>query len=225
MSTTTEMTTQVAQTYRSLADSPLFIKYPSSEVYLTGNYIYQAPDQVPYNDGDDESEQKDEYGLDKVSSGGEINPADVIDLPGDEDEDEDSGLVPKLFPALTVSPCREEAEVGKPAMRPRVSDAAEQDTSTSQKLPEVKKLKDAAAPAPTGTDGNAPKRDNKKTGKESMPELPAGLEIQDTKLGEGPQATKGARVTMRYIGKLPDGSVFESNTKNKPAKDLCDRLL
>jgi len=87
----------------------------SSEVYLTGNYIGktympssvnvvdliwvdQAPDQVPYND---ESEEEDEYALDEVSSDVEMDPADMVGLPSDEDED--VGLVPGL---LFIAPIR-----------------------------------------------------------------------------------------------------------------------
>ncbi len=161
----------------------------------------------------------------------------------------------RLF-VLTVSLCRrfeevvseEEAEVEKSAKRPRESNATEQDAPTSEKhSKKAKKLKaenGAAVPAPTGADGEAPKKGKKdkkakkggdakesppKTGEDkeseskqkqgdkgSMGELPGGLKIQDAKLGDGPQAKKGARVSMRYVGKLPNGKVFDSNTKGKP---------
>jgi len=213
-----------------------------NEVYLTGNYIDQAPDQVPYNDDDDddESEQEGEYALDEVSSDVEINPADIVGLPIDEDEDEDAGRFEEVV-------SEEEAEVEKSAKRRRVSDATEQDAPTSDKLSKkAKKLKaenGAAVPAPTGTDAEASKKGKKnkkkkgedakeshpQTGedKESEPrqkqgdkgnmrELPGGLQIRDAKPGEGPQAKKGVRLSMRYVGKLPNGKVFDSNTTGKP---------
>lgn len=43
-----------------------------------------------------------------------------------------------------------------------------------------------------------------------------GVKIDDKKLGSGPAAKKGSRVGMRYIGKLKDGKVFDSNKKGKP---------
>ena len=52
--------------------------------------------------------------------------------------------------------------------------------------------------------------------KGAMRELPNGLKIQDAKVGDGPQAKSGMRVNMRYVGKLADGKVFDSNTKGKP---------
>ncbi|KAH9825461.1 FK506-binding protein 4 [Teratosphaeria destructans] len=43
-----------------------------------------------------------------------------------------------------------------------------------------------------------------------------GVKIDDRKAGTGPAAKKGDRVGMRYIGKLLDGKVFDSNKKGKP---------
>ncbi|MBW0517723.1 hypothetical protein O181_057438 [Austropuccinia psidii MF-1] len=46
--------------------------------------------------------------------------------------------------------------------------------------------------------------------------LPSGLKIVDTKQGQGADAKPGQSVAMRYIGKLTNGKVFDSNTKGKP---------
>jgi len=43
-----------------------------------------------------------------------------------------------------------------------------------------------------------------------------GVKMDDKKLGSGPACKKGHKVSMRYIGKLADGKVFDSNTKGKP---------
>ena len=40
---------------------------------------------MPFNE---DSEPEDDYALDEVSSDVEMNPADLVDLPSDEDEDE-----------------------------------------------------------------------------------------------------------------------------------------
>jgi len=216
-----------------------------NEVYLTGNYVDQAPDQVPMFSDGDESELEDEYALDEVSSDVQMDPADMAGLPSDEDDelDEDAGRFEEIVSA-------EEAKVVKSAKRPRGSDATEQDVPAGEKLSkkDKKKLKTEngaavpapTAPAPTGADGEASKKGKKdkkaKKGdakpaedKESEPkkkqdekgsswthELPNGLTIQDAKLGEGPEVKKGAKVSMRYIGKLPNGNIFDSNTKGKP---------
>ncbi|CZT03352.1 hypothetical protein WAI453_012387 [Rhynchosporium graminicola] len=43
-----------------------------------------------------------------------------------------------------------------------------------------------------------------------------GVKIDDKKLGTGPACKKGNKIGMRYIGKLEDGKVFDSNKKGKP---------
>ncbi|KAF4635490.1 hypothetical protein G7Y89_g2597 [Cudoniella acicularis] len=43
-----------------------------------------------------------------------------------------------------------------------------------------------------------------------------GVKIDDKKIGKGPACKKGDRVGMRYIGKLVDGKVFDSNKSGKP---------
>jgi len=44
----------------------------------------------------------------------------------------------------------------------------------------------------------------------------SGVKIDDKKLGSGPACKKGNKVGMRYIGKLEDGKIFDSNKKGKP---------
>lgn len=43
-----------------------------------------------------------------------------------------------------------------------------------------------------------------------------GVTLDDRKIGTGPGAKSGDRLGMRYIGKLKDGKVFDSNRKGKP---------
>lgn len=72
-----------------------------------------------------------------------------------------------------------------------------------------------------GKEGDA----KQKQGDKGLRELPSGLKIQDSKVGDGPEAKSGVRVSMRYVGKLPTGNVFDSNTKGKPVKTLALVLL
>jgi len=104
----------------------------------------------------------------------------------------------------------------------------------------------AAVPVSTSAaDGDAPKKGDKKEKKDkkakkdveskkeegqevdakqkqgdkgSLRELPSGLKISDAKVGDGPQVKKGMKVSMRYVGKLPNGKIFDSNTKGKPVR-------
>lgn len=43
-----------------------------------------------------------------------------------------------------------------------------------------------------------------------------GVKIEDKKIGSGPASKKGQKVGMRYIGKLENGKVFDSNKKGPP---------
>lgn len=43
-----------------------------------------------------------------------------------------------------------------------------------------------------------------------------GISIDDRKVGSGPAAKKGNTLSMRYIGKLDSGKVFDSNKSGKP---------
>jgi FK506-binding nuclear protein len=68
------------------------------------------------------------------------------------------------------------------------------------------------------------KKKEKKSGTHApLPEqeLPGGLKVQDFKIGDGKMAKPGARVSMRYIGKLTNGNVFDSNTKGKPVRNVA----
>ena len=51
-------------------------------------------------------------------------------------------------------------------------------------------------------------------------ELPGGLKFREATVGSGPAAKKGNTVSMRYIGKLQNGKVFDQNTKGKPVSRL-----
>jgi len=46
--------------------------------------------------------------------------------------------------------------------------------------------------------------------------LEGGIKVKEGKIGTGIQAKKGHTVSMRYIGKLTDGKIFDQNTKGKP---------
>jgi FK506-binding nuclear protein len=47
---------------------------------------------------------------------------------------------------------------------------------------------------------------------------PNGLIIKDSKVGPGATVKKGSKVELRYIGKLADGTVFDSNTSGSPVR-------
>lgn len=72
------------------------------------------------------------------------------------------------------------------------------------------------------------KKEKKEKKKEDKPagevkEVAGGVQVKDVKLGEGPGVQKGQSVKMRYIGKLTNGKIFDSNTKGKPVSPSSPR--
>ena len=64
------------------------------------------------------------------------------------------------------------------------------------------------------------KKEKAANGAPSKKTLNGGLVVEDTKVGTGKAAKPGNRLSMRYIGKLANGKVFDKNTKGKPVSIL-----
>ncbi|KAJ2916797.1 hypothetical protein MD484_g3666, partial [Candolleomyces efflorescens] len=176
-------------------------------VYLTGNYIEQ-PDQPPFGDDSDLDSDEEAYNLQDVSSDVEMDPEDLVGLELDSDA--------SRFEEVDEEPA------AKPSKRPREADEAAEGKAKEGKDKKNKKLKAEDGKAvPAGGDKKekkeAKKEDKKKTkDAPAVKELPGGLKIQDVKVGDGPEAKKGSRVGMRYIGKFLNGQGFDKNVKGKP---------
>lgn len=104
----------------------------------------------------------------------------------------------KKAAAAVTRAASEEKKVAAPVASAKTS--AVQPTADVPKP--VKKVE--AAPQPT-----PPAQDKIKT-------LPNGLIMEDSVIGVGPRAKSGKKVFVRYIGKLQNGKVFDSNTKGAP---------
>jgi FK506-binding nuclear protein len=123
---------------------------------------------------------------------------------------------------------------GQTLKRGRDSDAGEADKlSKKQKAEGGKAVKPDAPETSDKKEKKKEKKEKKKEGKEkdagkadgekqsekkpaAEREVSGGVKVKDTKVGTGPAAKKGNTVSMRYIGKLQSGKVFDSNTKGKP---------
>ncbi|CAF9902796.1 MAG: peptidylprolyl isomerase fpr4 [Alectoria fallacina] len=118
----------------------------------------------------------------------------------------------------------ENKEVKKEEKKVNKEDAAVKDSPLKgdKKVQFAKNLEQGPVSSP-----ETPKTDNKDNAKpdlkkeEGKPKaslgvkIVQGVKIDDKKLGSGPAAKKGSKVGMRYIGKLKDGKVFDSNKKGK----------
>ncbi|GJE87440.1 FKBP-like protein [Phanerochaete sordida] len=204
-------------------------------VYLTGNYIDQIPGDPYGSDNEDEFDSDEEaYRLEDVSSDVEFD-ADELD-----DEEDDSHRFEEITDETTTTTTTTVKADSK--KRPRDSDVVETDEpklSKAQQKKLNKKLKAEDGKAvPTGTEkkeAEKPKAEDKKKEKKEQPKkeekkeaekkkaaevktLDGGLKIQDHKVGSGPAARPGNLVKVRYVGKLQNGKIFDSNTKGDPFK-------
>ena len=75
------------------------------------------------------------------------------------------------------------------------------------------------------------KKEKKKEGEKTKPKLSetktlaGGVKVADHIVGKGSAAKAGDRVSVRYIGKLQNGKVFDSNTKGKPVRAMASQLF
>ncbi|KAF9565519.1 hypothetical protein CPC08DRAFT_815290 [Agrocybe pediades] len=191
-------------------------------VHLTGNYIKQPTDQEPSDDEDEMfSDEEDAYDLREVSSDVEMHPDDLDS--GDETD------------ASRFEEVNDEAPA-KAAKRARESDAAEGKADAESTKKSKKQKAEGGKAVPAAEAPKAEKADKKKKEKKSEGEdkkekseekkadpkvgvkktIAGGVVIQDATIGKGPMAKKGNTVSMRYVGKLTNGKIFDKNVSGKP---------
>ena len=110
----------------------------------------------------------------------------------------------KEEPALTKAQQKKLKKNNGDAAAVEAKKDTETDTKTDKKVQFAKNLEQG--PTPNG---------DKAIGTLGVKEV-KGVKIEDKKLGKGATAKNGNTVAMRYIGKLKDGKVFDSNKKGKP---------
>ena len=118
--------------------------------------------------------------------------------------------------------------------RPRESDATESEQPSKAEKKKQKKQKGEngeAVEAPTQEKKEKGKQKEKEKGeKEKKPKgetktLAGGVQVVDYKVGTGPKAKSGNVVSMRYIGKLQNGKIFDQNKSGKPVSEVICRGL
>ncbi|KAK3328828.1 hypothetical protein B0H66DRAFT_487122 [Apodospora peruviana] len=209
-----------------------FICSGTHSIHLTGNYVMPHD----HDDESDEDDDEDDYdlppGLEDMMDGASDDMSDELDdvdgVPRVEEVDTDEEEAPKLVKAKKGKNKRaaeEEAE-GLDEMM------SKDEKKLSKK--ELKKLKNNKG-EPVATKEESPAKSDKKVqfakNLEQGPTGPAkeqekkasgtvkvvqGVTIDDRKVGTGRTVKKGDRVGMRYIGKLENGKVFDSNKKGPP---------
>ncbi|RYP23045.1 hypothetical protein DL765_001300 [Monosporascus sp. GIB2] len=221
-----------------------FVVKGTHTVHLTGNYIIDANEDISSDEEDDEEGYDFHDGIDDYDSEeSEVDHLDGLQDPRVTEIESDEEDAPKLVAAdakkgKNKRPAEDEGE-GLDEMIAKSGAAAETKLSKKQQ----KKLKnnkgepvaadegkDAAKEAPTKGDKKVQFAKNLEQGPtgSAAAEKPAakgaslgvkvvqGVTVDDRKLGTGRAVKKGDRVDVRYIGKLQDGKVFDSNKKGKP---------
>lgn len=182
----------------------------SYSVHLHGNYI-----EHPYDEEDSDEEDYDDYDIGD-SDEDELD-SDEYDLSPDEDEVIDGSERIEELEELEEDD-EEEEEAPKPKTKKEKKKAIEEAKAEKKR---------SAAEAEEPKQSKKAKKEEKKVefskelekGPSKKPvsrKVEGGVAIEDRTVGEGPVAKAGQKVGVRYIGKLANGKVFDSNTKGKP---------
>ncbi|KAI8632172.1 hypothetical protein F5Y19DRAFT_353339 [Xylariaceae sp. FL1651] len=218
-----------------------FVVKGTHAIHLTGNYIVDTDDM---SDSDDDEDYDLPAGIDGIddydSEESEVDELDDIQDPRiteiDSDEEEEAPKLIESKKGKNKRPAEDEVESLDDMM---AKAGATEQTKLSKK--QQKKLKNnkgepvAKEESKVEASKEAPPKSDKKvqfaknleqgpTGPAAAAEKGAalgiktvqGVTIDDRKIGSGRVVKKGNRVEVRYIGKLTDGKVFDSNKKGKP---------
>ncbi len=118
---------------------------------------------------------------------------------------------PKKQQPLPTPPAKDQKK--KKAEQPKSNEPAKKAEKKVEKNVEKPKEQENKKPEPKA-ESKAEKPQQQAQAKKKT--LPSGLVMEDVKVGNGPRAKNGKKVSVRYIGKLTNGKVFDSNTKGAP---------
>ncbi|EME80784.1 uncharacterized protein MYCFIDRAFT_208168 [Pseudocercospora fijiensis CIRAD86] len=228
-------------------ENVLFKVSGTHSVFLTGNYVeptHSHDDPGMYDpDSDEEGDYDLEPDSDELDEEDEEDELDDMEDPritevDDENSEEEA---PKLVEAKkdkkgkNKRPAEEEVADGSTIDDLIAKEARKEEKLSKKQQKKLKKNDGSAtaapepeAPSSTKSDkkvqfakeleqGPTPTKDSKKEAKAGGIKKVQGVTIDDRKVGTGPAAKSGDRVSMRYIGKLEkDGKVFDSNKTGKP---------
>ena len=184
-------------------------------------------DDDEVSDEDEEMELFDEDSGYKIDVDEELTDADIEALlakrkgkpiPKSNEPAAKKSKIVEVVEEVSASE-EDEDEEEKPVKKEQPKKQAQKEQPKKQEKPTPKKEE---KPTPKKEEKPTPKKDEKPTPKkeevkkENKKTLPSGLVIEDSIVGQGPRAKNGKRVAVRYIGKLMNGKVFDSNTKGAP---------
>ncbi|KAI0175665.1 hypothetical protein GGR52DRAFT_537684 [Hypoxylon sp. FL1284] len=211
-----------------------FIVKGTHAVCLTGNYLIDT-DSAP-SDTEDDDDDEDEYSMQGIeeydTDDSEPDMLDDLQDPRITEIESDDEEAPKLVAAQT-----KKGKNKRPAEEESLDDLMAKAEETKLSKKQQKKLKnnkgeavDSKAEPAKDTAAKGDKKVQFAKNLEQGPTGPAaaekgatlgvkvvsGVTVDDRKVGSGRVVKKGNKVDVRYIGKLENGKVFDSNKKGKP---------
>ncbi|KAJ3072219.1 peptidylprolyl isomerase fpr4, partial [Podochytrium sp. JEL0797] len=152
------------------------------------------------DDDDEDDEEEEEMVGNKrkaVASKKEQKKPKIVEL--EDDEEEEVVAVKKVQPKKE-EPKKKEAKKEEPKKKEAKKEEPKKKEAKKEEPKKKEAKKEEAAPK---------KESNKKT-------LSNGLVIEEIVVGNGPAAKNGQKVGVRYVGKLMNGKIFDSNNSGKP---------
>ncbi|GAA5857795.1 hypothetical protein JCM8547_005984 [Rhodosporidiobolus lusitaniae] len=199
-------------------------------VHLVGHYIRQEDfDQEPYSD------EEGAYDSEDFDEDSDFDEEEMEGLVGGSEEDESmedaadriKELIEEQKPKASKKRAADESAADDSTVS--AADVAGLSKNQQKKLAKKQKAESGeavAAPSPAAkkaAEAPTPKKAEEKKKAEAPKKaanqtrvLQGGLEVTDAKEGTGAACKSGQKVGMRYIGKLENGKVFDSNTKGAP---------
>lgn len=206
-------------------------------VYLTGNFLMPMDEgRQPFDAGEDDedydlSPDEDELDMDEDEESDELDELEnprVTEVESDEEapklvqskgknkraaeSDDETSLDDLMAKDAKAKPTNGEGLSKKQQKKLKKNDG---EAAASDQKQDAKEGKEGKAKsdkkvqfAKNLEQGPTPSSQDKKTGTLGVKEV-KGVKIDDKKLGNGPAAKSGNSVSMRYIGKLEDGKVFD----------------
>ncbi|CAO3596918.1 unnamed protein product [Absidia cylindrospora] len=150
----------------------------------------------------------------------------------EEEEEEEEPAKPltkkekKAAAAAAAAAAKEEKPKEEKPLTKKEKKAAAAAAAAAEKEQAAKQEKKRAADTQKEEPAKKQKTEEKKPKqqeKKQVTKLPSGLIIEDVKVGDGANVKSGARIGMRYIGKLTNGKVFDKNTSGKPFNFVLGR--
>ncbi|TDZ60768.1 FK506-binding protein 4 [Colletotrichum trifolii] len=211
----------------SQGEKAFFVVTGTHTVHVTGNYLIDLDEEEEDDEDDDEydlSPDEDELGMGEYSDDDELDDISdprVMEIDTDEEE------APKLVDTKKgkkraaeslddlISESKDDSKLSKKEKKKLKNNKGEAVATEEKTTPKSDKKVQFAKNLEQGPTGSAEKA--KQAGKPAVGvKVVQGVTIDDRKVGSGRAAKNGDTVGVRYIGKLDDGKVFDSNKKGKP---------